>query len=206
MFMFIVIMELIVNAFTLGNYGVAGVAAVSVIINVFEFALYLSEGLSEYEIVATNDSIGKNSSKSMDRAIKVSKRGAFIEGLVLICLILVGANALPEAFDIDNPETARLTTNMLFIVAPTAIFICFTRITAIFYQYTRRIPRTIILFGMAIALLPSLFGTLFGKISIEGIAIGIAMGPIVAIALIYIFVRFIKKEKLFDYSLMNLEE
>jgi hypothetical protein len=56
------------NAFTLKNYAAAGVAAVAVVINIFEFTLYLSEGISEYEIVAVNDSIGKASSRSMDRA------------------------------------------------------------------------------------------------------------------------------------------
>ena len=39
---FIAIMELAVNGFTLRNYGAAGVAAVAVVINVFEFSLYLS--------------------------------------------------------------------------------------------------------------------------------------------------------------------
>lgn len=201
---FIVIMELAINAFTLENYAAAGVAAVAVVINIFEFTLYLSEGISEYEIVAVNDSIGKNSSESMDRAIKITKRAAVIEGAVLIGLILLASSVLPEAFDIDNEETARLATVMLLILAPTAIFICLTRVTAIFYQYTKRLRRTNILFGMAIALFPALFGILFGQIAPEGIAAGIAAGPFVAFMLMYGFVRFIKKEKLFDYALMNL--
>ena len=202
--MFIVIMELIVNRFTLRSYGAAGVAAVAVLINIFEFAFYLSEGLSEYVIVSVNDSIGKLSSKSMDRAIKTTKRAALIEGAVLIALVVLGANVLPEAFDIDNPETASLATSMLYILAPTAIFICLTRVTAIYYQYTKRIPRTILLFGMAIAALPSVFTLVLGQISIEGIAVGMTLGPFAAIALMYLYVRFVKKEKLFDYSNMHL--
>ena len=89
--------------------------------------------------------------------------------------------------------------------APTAIFICLTRVAAIFYQYTLRIKRTIILFGLAIALLPILFGTLFGQIALYGIAAGVAFGPVTAFALMVVFVCVIKKEKLFDYSLMHLE-
>ena len=58
---------------------------------------------------------------------------------------------------------------------------------------------------MAIALLPSLFGALLGMISIEWIAVGIALGPVAAFGLMYSFVRLIKKQKLFDYKLMNLE-
>ncbi len=202
--LFVVLMEMAVNGFTLGHYGVAGVAAVSVAINIFEFTFYLSEGISEYEIVAVNDSIGKNSSRSMDHAIKTFLRAALIEGVALVGLILLGSGALPEFFDIDNPDTARLANTMLMILAPSALFICLSRVTAIFYQYTRRIPRTIMLFGMAIALLPSVFAMLFGRIAPEGIAVGIALGPVAALVLMYGYVRFIKKEKLFDYALMNL--
>lgn len=202
--LFVVLMEMSVNAFTLKNYGAAGVAAVAVVINIFEFTFYLSEGISEYEIVAVNDSIGKNSSQSMDRAVRITLRAALIEGAVFFGLILLGSGVLPEAFDIDNEETFRLASVMLMILSPTALFICLSRITAIFYQYTRRIMRTLVLFGMAIALFPVLFGMSFGRIAQEGIAAGIALGSMAAFALMYGYVRFIKKEKLFDYTLMDL--
>ena len=199
----VVIMELALNRFTLYDYGVAGVAALAVVINIFEFTFYLSEGISEFEIVSVNDSIGKGSSKSMDRAIRITKRAAFIEGLVLVGLIFFASGVLPEAFDIDNEETARLAAVMLRILAPSAVFICLSRITAIFYQYTKRLRRTLILFGMSIAVLPVLFGVVFGQIRLEGIAIGMATGPAAALALMYLFVCRIKKERMFGYELLH---
>lgn len=202
--LFIVIMEMTVNGFTLKTYGAAGVAAVSVVINLFEFTFYLSEGISEYEIVAVNDSIGKNRSRSMNHAIRVTLRAAVLEGVVLAGLIALGSGVLPEAFDIDNVETARLAGVMLLILAPTALFICLSRVTAMFYQYTRRIARTLILFGLAIALLPSGLGMLFGTIAPEGIAAGMALGPVTALALMYGYVRLMKKERLFDFALLKL--
>lgn len=205
LFLYIVIMEMAVNAFTLKNYAAAGVAAVAVVINIFEFVLYLSEGISEYEIVAVNTSIGRKDSKGMDRAICVILRAAVTEGLVFIALILLAANVLPLAFDIDNADTAHLATVMLRILAPTAIFICLSRVTAVFYQYTRRIPRTLVLFGSAIAVFPSVFAMLFGRFDPLGIAAGIALGPAAAIAMMYVYVHAVKKEKLFDYKIMNLE-
>ena len=201
---FVVIMELGLNSFTLKSYGAAGVAAVSVVINIFEFTFYLSEGISEFEIVSVNDSIGKNSSRSMDLAIKKTLRAALIEGSVLFGLIILASGVLPESFDIDNEVTAQQSSLMLKIFAPAAVFICLSRITAIFYQYTKRIARTILLFGMAIALFPILFGMLFGHFFKEGIALGMALGPFAAISLMYVYVRYFKKEKLFDYSLMQL--
>lgn len=202
---FIVLLEVAINNFTLRAYSAAGVAAVAVVINVFEFTIYLGEGISEYEIVAVNDSIGKESSERMDHAIRITKRAALLGGAALIAVILLTSGILPAAFDIDDEETARQASRMLMIVAPTAIFMFYTRITAIFYEYTRRISRTIILFGMAVTLFPASLAMLFGRGAIEGIAVGMAAGPVIAILLMFLYVRLVKKEKLFDYTLMHLK-
>ena len=204
-YMFVTLMEMAVNHFTLTKYGAAGVAAVAVVINIFETSFYLSEGIGEYEIVAFNDSIGKNSSQSMNSAIRTAIRGALIDGGVIFVLIMIGSDVLPGAFDIDNENTFDLASVMLRILSPTAVFMCLIRMISTFYQYTRRIRRTLLMYGMTIALFPSLLGMLFGQIAIEGIAIGIALGPVAALCVMLIFVRCIKKQKLLDYKLMHLE-
>jgi O-antigen/teichoic acid export membrane protein len=106
--------------------------------------------------------------------------------------------------DIDDPKTAEQSTIMLMMFAPGALFICLSRVTAIFYQYTLRKRRTLILFSMSVAVCPSLLGILLGQISLEGIALGVGLGPAVAIASMYVYVRFIRKEKLFDYSILKI--
>lgn len=204
-FLFEVIFTMAVNAFTLKYYATTGVAAVSVVINVFELMFYISEGISEYETVAINKSLGQRSSQSMDRSLNVTLRAAVIEGLAFTGIILLSAHALPAAFDIDNADTARLAVVMLRIFAPATVFICLTRVTAIFYQYTRRITRTIVLFGSAMTALPMALAMIFGQLALEGIAVGIALGPAVAVALMYGYVRLVRKEKLYDYTLMGLE-
>ena len=204
-FLFGVLFVMAVNAFTLKHYSAAGVAAVSVVINASEFIYYISEGISEYETVAVNQSIGQRNRQSMDRSIKVTLRAAVTEGLAFTGIILLFARALPAAFDIDDPETAHLAAVMLRIYAPAMVFICLTRVTAIFYQYTGRITRTIALFGAAMTALPVAFAMIFGQLSLEGIAAGIALGPAAAVALMYGYVRIVKREKLFDYTLMRLD-
>ena len=125
---------------------------------------------------------------------------------MLTAIILCMSFIMPAAFDIDDAETAGRATIMLIILAPATIFICFSRIAGIFYQYTRRVLRAIVMIGMAIAVLPILFSMLFGQIALEGIAVGIASGPVVAIGLMYGYVRFIKKEKLFSYGMCKVQE
>lgn len=201
---FILVLEVSINRFTLTKYGKLGVAAVAIVIDIFEFVLYLSEGISEYETVAINDSIGKNSKDSMDHGIKTAKRAVLIEGIVLSAIVMLTASVIQGAMDIDDPKTAEQATIMLMIFAPGALFICLSRVTAIFYQYTLRKRRTLMLFGMSVAVCPSLLGILLGQISLEGIALGVGLGPAVSIALMYIYVRFIRKEKLFDYSILKI--
>lgn len=127
-----------------------------------------------------------------------------IEGINLVIpMYSLAANVIPAAFDIDNPDTARLASVMLRILAPGAVFICLSRVVAIFYQYTYRLARTIILFGMFIAVLPVGLCMIFGLIAPEGIAVSMAAGPLFALVIMHGYARLIKKEKLFDYSLMN---
>ena len=199
--LFIVLMEMFINNYTLETYGALGVAAVAVVINVFEFVLYMSEGISEYEVVAVNDSIGKKSKESFEHAIKTTKRAILIEGAVLMVIILCTSDFMPSFFDIDDEETAKIASMMLMIIAPSTIFICLSRVIGIFYQYTQRITRAIIIFGMSVMGLPVMLGMLFGQVAIEGIAVGMAVGPLVAIMLMYGYVKGIKKEKLFEYNL-----
>ena len=54
--------------------------------------------------------------------------------------------------------------------------------------------QAIIVCGLAIALLPILFGTLFGQLALYGIAAGVALGPVTAFALMVVFVCVIKKK------------
>ena len=61
------------------------------------------------------------------------------------------------------------------------------------------------MFALAIAGLPILFSMLFGQIAPEGIAAGIALSPVAALGLMFVYVRCIKKEKMFDYGLLNLD-
>ena len=50
-----------------------------------------------------------------------------------------------------------------------------------------------------------MFAMLFGRFDPLGIAAGIALGPAAAIAMMYVYVHAVKKEKLFDYKIMNFE-
>lgn len=60
------------------------------------------------------------------------------------------------------------------------------------------------MFALAIAVLPILFGLFFGHFALQGIALGIALGPVITIVLTYGYVCLIKKEKPFDYALLHL--
>ena len=62
------------------------------------------------------------------------------------------------------------------------------------------------MFAMFVVLMPVSLGMFFGSFALEGIAAGMAAGPAVSIMLMYGYVRLIRKEKLFDYTLLHLED
>ena len=188
-----VILEFGVNALALNFYSTQGVAVAALIINLFVIVAYISEGISEYEIVAVNMAIGKNNREELRRVVRIAFRAVLIESIFFVLLFIFIAPQIVEFFDIDDPETARLATLAvrIFVIAPIAIIAA--RVTAIFHQYTGRIGKSVVVFMLATGLMPLALAACLAPISLESMILGIALGPVAAMALIW-FLPFRKKK------------
>ena len=185
LFIAVFILESGANALALRAYSVQGVAVIAIIINLFEFAIYVSEGISEYETVALNQALGEGCRDNIISGMKVSFRAAFVEGLVFSMLYLFVAPLLVELFDIDDPETAQnaVTAIRIFAIAPVPLIII--RITAIFNQYTKRIGKAILIWICCVGLLPLVFVFLLSHISVVTMSAGFVIGPVAAVILLW---------------------
>lgn len=66
------VLEGALNYISLRRYRIAGVAVISVVINLFEIAAYVTEGVSEYETVAINEYLGQKNYSELNRSIKLT--------------------------------------------------------------------------------------------------------------------------------------
>ena len=186
-FLSILILESGVNALALRMYSIRGVAVVAVLINLYEIVAYISEGISEYETVVVNQALGENNREMLQYGMRTTFRAVLIESAVFSLLFLFAAPQITAIFDIDDAETSKTAIIAVHIMAvPTAAIIT-ARITAIFHQYTNKIGRAIIILIVFMGLIPLLFAALLGGVSLAALVWGVALGPVISVALLWIF-------------------
>ena len=181
-----IVLEFGVNALALNFYSTQGVAVVALIINLFVIVAYVSEGISEYEIVAVNMAIGKKNRDELRYVMRTAFRAVLIESIFFIALFLIIAPEIVAFFDIDDPETARLATLAVRIFALAPLAIIAARITAIFHQYTGRIGKSVLVFMLATGIMPLALAACLAPLSLEFMVLGITLGPIVAMAIFWL--------------------
>lgn len=186
-FLAIVILEAGVNALALKYYSIRGVAVVAVLINLYEIAAYISEGISEYETVVVNQALGEKNRKALEYGMKVTFRAVLIESAVFSLLFLIAAPLLVGTFDIDDAETAATAILAVRILALSPIALTTARVTAIFHQYTKKIGRAVLIWISALGLVPLLFAALLGGVSLAALVWGVALGPVISVALLWLF-------------------
>ncbi len=183
------------NYISLHRYGLAGVVVISVVINLFEIAAYVTEGISEYETVAVNEFIGSNRSDKLDRSMKITLLSAVAEGFVFCLIFYIAAPYIPVLFGIDSEEYATLSASCIRILAFCPVFIALDRIIAVFYQYTGHINRTVILFLFSWGILPVLYGWGFSFISIQGMSFALILSALTVPICMIVYYSVIKHEK-----------
>ena len=182
----LVILEAGVNALALKYYSVQGVAVAAVVINLFEIVVYMSEGISEYETVALNRALGENNREDLKYGMRVTFRAVYIESIVFSLLFLFITPLIVGIFDIDDPETAKLTILATRILALAPFALITARVTAVFHQYTERVVRSIAIWLSCLGAAPLLLGAVLGSISLTGLVLGIALGPVVLVSILWI--------------------
>ena len=188
-------MEAVVNNTALLNYGIRGIAVAAVVINMFEIVIYVAEGITQYETASLNQYLGQGDNDRVSECIRVTIRAAVLEGLVISALYFMFAEDIVSIFDINDPATFGSAVSAAEVIAVIPIVICFTRILAVFFQYTKRTGRAAFLVIMSWGLLPALGGWLLGRVSLDGITWGVALGASAALFLMILYVRIRKKEK-----------
>lgn len=189
----LVIMEAGVNALALKYYSVQGLSVAAVVINFYEIVVYMSEGISEYETVAVNRALGGKNREELKYGMRVTFRAVLIESVVFSLLFLFAAPLLIGIFDIDDPETIQAAILATRILALSPIALITARVTAVFNQYTEKVGRSILLWLCCLGLAPVLFAAILSRVSLEGLVWGIALGPVVTMALVWLFPMATKK-------------
>ena len=199
------LLEAVVNKVSLERYGVQGLVAFAAALNMYSIVLYVSEGISEYETVALNEYIGQGDPAKIARCIRLSLRAVVLEGLIISGLYIALAGPIVSVFDINDPDSAALGVMAVRMIGILPLSLCFTRVLAIFYQYTDRLLRSSLLIHLSWGIFPAAFAYLMGQVAVEGIGAGIITGSLLALLLVLLYVWLRKKERLWELGQERIE-
>ena len=175
-FFSVALMEFFANTMAVTRYDTAGIVVIPIVIDLLELVIYVSEGISEYETVALNEYIGRRDREKINKTMKTCVLACVAEGAVFSCLIAFMPYALLKMFDVDDVQTLESASAFVRLLMIPLIAVCFTRIRAIFYQYTDRVSRTIGIILGAWGVFPAIFCFLLGSISLQGLIWGLVIG------------------------------
>lgn len=200
LFMSNLILEFFINKIALVKFSVQGLVAMSVLINIFETVIFISEGISEYETITLNTYLGEKDIDKIKYSMGITFRAAFIEGILFSILIGFLGNELISLFGIEDMQIFSIARKVVAILVMSPIFICYIRVVGIYLQYTNRIKESMFLIIMGYGLMPSLLAYSLSNISIEFMAFGVAIAPITTLLVLKIYNSIFYKQKIIAYD------
>lgn len=193
-----VLVEFVFNRIALKNFGVVGLGAIAITIDLYYFVLIMSAGISEFETVSLNAYMGQKSEKRISRSMKIVFLAGVLEALFFCVLIIAAAPHLAEWMGNDDPELLRTTKECAYAFSLLPVTGMFIRIVSVFYQYTGRVMRALYGFVFGLGLFPCAMALMFGSFSPVILSLCFTIGSLSAIILWLVYMKFIKKEKLID--------
>ena len=184
-FLSIFILEAGVNTAAMRQFSIRGVAVAAVLINLYEVVAFMSEGISEYETAAVNWALGEKNREELQHGMRVTFRAVLMESVFFSLLFLLAAPRIIRLFDIDDAEAAKSAITAVRVLAVSPAAIITTRVTAIFYQYTEKIGRAILVWVFFLGVVPLLLAAFLSLAGLSAMVWGVALGPVIAVALLW---------------------
>ena len=195
-----VVLVFLVNQILMGlgaDAGKAGVAAYSVISTIGNSAQCINTGTGGVSLTLAGILYNEEDRTGLRDLLKVLFRYAVWMGLAMGAVLMIFAETFVSLFIVDNEETMRMAATGLRIYAACLIPCCLSAALKNAYQATERVFVTV---GMALsggAFLPALAAFVCSRIwGLTGVWLHPAIGEILTLALLAVFLRTTLKGKL----------
>ncbi|MEM1483416.1 MATE family efflux transporter [Oscillospiraceae bacterium PP1C4] len=176
---------LIINLFLLRYFGENAIIVFTVVLNVLTFLLMGFDGIGQSIQSLINIYYGENNTKGIKKTMKVAFKTSFIEGGIIMAILLIFAEFIIKLFGISDPELIKQAAAAIRIVSFSVILTSMVLLFTSYYLYIEKIglAMSITVFSNFIfrVLCALFFGNLF---HLTGVWIGIVIGELFTILLI----------------------
>lgn len=186
-YLFIGLLTAILNFFVGNRFGAKALILVSVFSLCREFQL-IFDGIGEAITPILSTYLGEGCIAGVRRLYNHAKRITIAEGVIVTILLCFAAPYVPRILQITDPLTSKEAIAALIILALGSVFVSLLYFESSYYILVERIPLAFLTSAIRDLLLPAPLAIFMGYFwGIYGVFAGVALGPVLAIILINLY-------------------
>ncbi|WP_310600536.1 MATE family efflux transporter [Desulfobulbus sp.] len=201
-YLFLAVMQLVMNFFLLQQFGQDAIVIFTVVINTLTLLLAGFDGIGEAIMPLINVYRGEGGQKGIVKTMRVAARAALLEGMgVMVCLWMF-ADAIPGLFGIETAELTSQAADAVRIFSLAAIPVALILLYTSYYLYIEKIALSLTVTAAYILVFPLVLGIACGlAFGLTSVWCAFAASSFFVLMLGGIYVRWRYREKTFPLLL-----
>ena len=176
------------NIFIITYFDISSLTTLSIVINVMELGI-IFDGVGQALAPLLGIYRGEKNKAGIVNIVNTAQRSAIAEGIIFSIILIVFANYIPVIFGIKNTEIIVSSALAIRIMATTAIFSSLTYLYTSYYLFMEKIYLSMFMTILSDLLVILVVGiSLSYIIGINGLWIGFALAPVIALFLGWLIV------------------
>ncbi len=194
-FLYQAVIQFIMNAFLMHEFGSSAVLVFSVIMNLDNLYLTLFNSPANAVSVILAVFVGEGNHKGIQKSMHAAERTALLEGIVVMLLLMVFAGKIPAFFGITTASYTHYTIIAVRIFAFASLFFPFIMLYSTYYLAVKKILLSMITMTLQIFIMPILFSIILAKVfGMSGIFVGFTLGTILTFLCSALILRYLYRE------------
>lgn len=188
-YLFLSIISAVLNAFVSSFYGPRFLILVSVVTLTRELQL-LFEGIGEAVGPILSVYVGERNHEGLRATYSLAQKTAIIEGIAVMVLLMVIAPFIAQVLNVTDPELFKWVVLGVRLISIGSVFMSLLYLLTSYYLVIDQIILGTVACALRDVLPGAVLGVVLGRaFGITGMFFGLGIAPVVAYALLMVFVR-----------------
>ncbi len=204
-YLFLFLFTAAMNRYVIRSFG-AGMLILASVVALVKEAQLIFDGIGEAVTPILSVYLGEKTYPGVREVWGYARRTANLEGAAVSALLIVFAPLIVRAFDVSDPQLARLACRGLRIVSLSLVFSCHLYLEASYDILADRIPLGVLVSALRDVALPLPLAVIGGALGgVTGMFCGLMLSQPAAFGLSYLYIRRRYGEKNYPLFLADRE-
>lgn len=186
-FLFLMVLQMVLNRYIAGTFGSNMLILVSVIAFVKE-AQFMFDGVGEALTPIISVYLGEKTYQGVKEVWKLARKTAVIESILVTAAIIAGAPVIIRFLGIEDPQKIQLAVRGLRIMSLSLIFSSRMYLDSSYYVLIDKIPLGVLICALRDLITAVPLAVIGGHWGIYGMFIGLMIAPALGYLLSYLYI------------------